>query len=190
MILLEIFWAWFQIGLFSFGGGYAALPIIKSMIVDNLGWLTISQFADLVVIDEMAPGPIILNSATFVGAQVAGFPGAVAATIGSLTGPAIIVTIIAFFYFKYKELPLVKRVLNVLRPAVVALIASAGLSIIILAIWGESGFSLDPGSINYIAIGIAAIAFFVLRKFKPNPALIILGCGVLGGIIFNPYFHF
>jgi len=185
MIYLELFWAWFQIGLFSFGGGYAALPIIKNMVVDNLGWLSISQFADLVVIDEMAPGPIILNSATFVGAQIAGFPGAVTATIGVLAGPAIIVTLIAYFYFKYKELPLIKRILDVLRPVVVALIASAGLSIIILSFWGENGFSFDVSSINFIAMGMAVIAFLVLRKFKPNPAFVILGCGVIGGLVFS-----
>ena len=185
MVLLKLFWVWFQIGLFSIGGGYAALPIIKNMIVDNLGWLTVAQFADLVVIDEMAPGPIILNSATFVGSQVAGFPGAVMATIGCIAGPAIIVAIIAYFYFKYKELPIIKNVLNVLRPVVVALIASAGLSIIILTYWNGHGFSLDISSINFIAIGLSIAAFIVLRKFKINPVFVIIGCGVLGGLIYS-----
>jgi len=185
MILFELFWAWFQIGLFSIGGGYAALPIIKNMIVDNKGWLSISQFADLVVIDEMAPGPIILNSSTFIGTQVAGFPGAVVSTIGCLAGPAIIVSIIAFFYFRYKELLVIKSILNVMRPVVVALIASAGLSVIILSFWGEQGFSFDTGRINIFAVGTAILAFLALRKYKPNPAFIILGCGVLGGLAYS-----
>jgi len=185
MIYLELFWAWFQIGLFSIGGGYAALPIIKNMIVDNYGWMTVSQFADLVVLDEMAPGPIILNSSTFVGTQVAGFPGAVIATFSCLLGPALIVSLIAFFYFRYKELPVIKSVLSVLRPVVTALIASAVLTIFVLAFWGEHGFSFDIGELNYIAVGIAAIAFVVLRKLKPNPVFVILGCGLLGGIIYS-----
>jgi len=185
MIYFEIFLAWFQIGLFSIGGGYAALPIIKNMIVDNYGWLSVSQFTDLVVIDEMAPGPIILNSSTFVGTQVAGFPGAVIATFACLTGPAIIVSIVAYFYFKYKELPLIKSILRVLRPVVVALITSAGLSIIATSIWGEAGFSTDPGNINFVALGIAIIAFLALRKFKPNPVFIMIACGVIGGIIYT-----
>jgi chromate transporter len=183
MILYELFWAWFQIGLFSIGGGYAALPIIKNMIVDNYGWLSVAQFADLVVIDEMAPGPIILNSATFVGAQVAGFPGAVMATLGCLTGPAIIVSIIAYFYFKYKELPVIKIILNVIRPAVVALIASAGLTIIILTLWGDSGFSVGAKT-DFIAAGLAVAAFALMRKFKIVPELVMLGCGVVGGVIY------
>jgi len=184
MILLELFWAWFQIGLFSIGGGYAALPLIKNMAVDNYGWLTVTQFADLVVIDEIAPGPIFLNSSTFVGMQVAGLPGAIIATLGCIMGPAIILLVIAYFYFKYKELPFVKTILSVLRPAVTALIASAGLSIIIHSFWGETGFSFDVNSINFIAIGIAVIAFAVLRKYKPNPVFVMLGCGVLGGAIY------
>jgi len=185
MILLELFWAWFQIGLFSIGGGYAALPMIKNMIVDNHGWLSVAQFADLVVIDELAPGPIILNSATFVGAQVAGFPGAVVSTSGCIAGPAILVSIIAYFYFTYKELPIIKSILGVLRPVVVALIASAGLSVIIMSFWGEHGFSLDIGSINFFAVGIAIVAFVVLRKYKPNPVFVMMGCGVIGGVIYS-----
>jgi len=185
MLLLDLFWAWFQIGLFSIGGAYAALPIIKNMIVDQYGWLSVAQFADLVVIDEMAPGPIILNSSTFVGTQVAGFPGAVISTLGCLTGPAIIVSVIAYFYFRYKELPIIQSVLGFLRPVVVALLASAGLSIFILSFWGEGGFSLDPGSVNAVAVGLAVLAFAALRKFKPNPVFIIMGCGLLGGVIYS-----
>ena len=179
MVLLELFWSFFQVTLFSIGGGYAALPIIKEVVVERNGWLTIAQFADLVVISEMTPGPIILNSATFVGAQVAGFPGAVMATIGCLTSPAIIVSIIAFFYFKYKELSIVRAILDMLRPAVVALIASAGLSIILLTFSGESA------AINFISAGIFAAAMVVLRKWKVNPTLVLLGCGALGGVIYT-----
>ena len=185
MIFLELFWAWFQIGIFSIGGGYAALPLIKNIMVDRYGWLSIAKFADLVVIDEMAPGPIILNSATFVGAQVADFPGALAATVGCLLGPSIILSIIAYFYFKYEKLPIIKSVLNVLRPVVVALIASAGLSIVNHSFWGEGGFSLDLGSLNWIAIGIAVAAFSVLRKYKPNPVFVMLGCGLIGGVVYS-----
>ena len=184
MVLLELFWAWFQIGLFSIGGGYAALPIIKNMTVDNYGWLTTAQFADLVVIDEMAPGPLILNSATFVGAQAAGFPGAVVSTIGCIAGPSIILSIIAYFYFKYKELPIINTILNVLRPVITALIFSAGLSIALLTFWGDKGFTLDFRGINFIAMGISIAAFVPLKKYKPNPVFVMIGCGVLGGIIY------
>ena len=184
MLLLELFWAWFQIGLFSIGGGYAALPIIKNMIVDNHGWLTVSQFADLVVIDEMAPGPVILNSATFTGSQVAGLPGAVIATVGCIAGPAVLVSILAYFYFKYKELPIIKSLLSVLRPAIVSLILAAGLSIILITFWGEDGFSLAPGSINFVALSMSIVALALLKKYKPNPVFIVMGCGLVSGLIY------
>ena len=182
MVLLELFWAWFQIGLFSIGGGYAALPIIKNVVVDKYGWLTIAQFADLVVIDELAPGPIILNSATFVGSQVAGLPGAVVSTFGCIAGPSIIISAIAYFYFKHTELPAIKTVLSVLRPMVTALIASAGLSIIALTFWG--GHNAAPGGVNFVSVAIAAAAFAALRRFKPNPVFVMMGCGIAGGVIY------
>lgn len=185
MVLLELFWAFFQVTLFSIGGGYAALPMIKNVAVDRYGWLTMAQFTDLIVIDEMAPGPVILNSATFVGAQTAGFPGAVMATVGCLTSPAIIISIIAYFYFKYQNLSVVKAIISMLRPAVVALIASAALSVLILTFWGESGFSTNIRQINFIGVAIFAVALVTLRKWKPNPTLVILGCGAIGGIIYS-----
>ena len=82
MIYLELFWSFFQIGLFSIGGGYAAMPLIQNQVVDIHPWLTMTQFADIMTIAEMTPGPIAINSATFVGIQVAGLPGAIIATVG------------------------------------------------------------------------------------------------------------
>ena len=81
MIYLELFWSFFQIGLFSIGGGYAAMPLIQNQVVDVHPWLTMTQFADIMTIAEMTPGPIAINSATFVGIQVAGLPGAVISTL-------------------------------------------------------------------------------------------------------------
>jgi Chromate transport protein ChrA len=185
MIIWLLFLAWFQIGLFNIGSAYSSLPLIKYLVVDSYGWLTIAEFTDLIVIDEMAPGPILLNAATFVGTQVAGFPGALVSTIACLLGPAIILSIIAYFYFKYEDLPLIKTVMSVLRPVTVALIASAGLSIIIPAIWGSEGFSFDISSMNFVAVGIACFAFFILRKYKWNPVLVLLGCGALGGVLYT-----
>ena len=82
MTLLHLLWSFFQIGLFSIGGGYAAMPLIQSQVVDQYGWLTMREFTDLITIAEMTPGPIAVNSATFVGIRIAGFPGALIATLG------------------------------------------------------------------------------------------------------------
>ena len=95
MIYLRLFWAFFQIGLFSFGGGYAAVPLIQSQIVETNQWMEMSQFADLITIAEMTPGPIAVNSATFVGQQMAGLPGAVICTLGCILPSFIIVLILS-----------------------------------------------------------------------------------------------
>ena len=135
--ILRAFWSFFQIGLFSIGGGMAAIPLIQNQVVNVHRWLTLTEFIDLITIAEMTPGPIAINSATFVGIRIAGLPGAIVATIGCIFPSCIIVSILAWVYFKFKELTLVQGVLASLRPAIVALIASAGLSIFTLAIWGR-----------------------------------------------------
>ena len=100
MILLELFWSFFQVGLFSIGGGYAALPLIQNQIVDINGWLTLGEFADVITISQMTPGPIAINAATFVGLRLGGLPGAIIATFGCVTPSLIIVLILAMIYFK------------------------------------------------------------------------------------------
>ena len=126
MKLIQLFFAFLQIGAFSFGGGYAAMPLIKAQVIDRYAWLTMSDFTDLVTIAEMTPGPIALNAATFVGTQVAGLPGALVATAGNVLPSCVIVSLLAWLYGKYRRLDVVQGVLGCLRPAVVALIASAG----------------------------------------------------------------
>ena len=95
-IYLELLWSFFQIGLFSIGGGYAAMPLIQHQVVDLHGWLNMTQFADIVTISQMTPGPIAINSATFVGTRVAGLPGAIVATVGCVLPSCIIVLFLAF----------------------------------------------------------------------------------------------
>ena len=97
MIYLHLFWSFFKIGMFSIGGGYAAMPLIQNEVVTLNKWLTLKEFADIITISQMTPGPIAINSATFVGIQVAGFPGAIIATLGCVTPSFIIV--ISNFYF-------------------------------------------------------------------------------------------
>jgi chromate transport protein ChrA len=101
MIYLDIFLSFCQIGLLSFGGGYAALPLIEAQVLEKHNWLTLEEFADLLTISQMTPGPIAINAATFVGTKVAGLGGAIVATIGSVTPSFIIVLILSYLYFKY-----------------------------------------------------------------------------------------
>ncbi len=183
MIYLELLWAFFQIGLFSFGGGYAALPLIQDQIVTIKGWLSMTEFADLVTIAEMTPGPIAINSSTFVGTRIGGLLGAVVATLGCILPSCIIAITLAVIYKKYRNLVYVQGVLSGLRPAVVGMIASAGLSIIMLAFWNGEKISLS--GTNFIAVALSAICVIILRIKKINPIFAILGTGVVGGLIYS-----
>lgn len=184
MIYIKLFISFLQIGLFSIGGGYAAMPLIQQQIVEVNNWLTMTEFTDLITIAEMTPGPIAINSATFVGTRIAGLGGALIATLGCVLPSFIIVLTLAKLYYKYKNLTIVQGILGGLRPVVVAMIASAGLSILITAFWGEGGIN-NIMNINYIAVGLFALGLFLLKKFKPNPIYVMIGCGLIGMIVYR-----
>ena len=162
----------------------AAIPLIQNQVVNIHQWLTLTEFTDLITIAEMTPGPIGINSATFVGIKIAGLPGAIVATVGCIFPSCIIVSLLAWIYFKFKELTVVQGVLSGLRPTIVALIASAGLTIFMLAVWGEGGFSINAQSINFVSVLLFATALFILRKWKLNPVYVMLGSGIIGGAIY------
>ena len=170
MIYLELFWSFLQIGLFSFGGGYAAMPLIQGQVVAEHGWLSMTGFTDLITISQMTPGPIAVNSATFVGIKIAGIPGAIVATAGCILPSCIIVMLIARLYLKYRKMELLQGVLNSLRPAVVAMIASAGISVLITAFWGSS-MEIVLADTNWLMAVIFAFLFFiVVDNYRSNGA--------------------
>jgi len=176
VIYLQLFWSFLQIGLFSVGGGYAAMPLIQAQTVQLHGWLTMNEFTDLVTIAEMTPGPIAVNSATFVGIRIAGLPGALVATLGCIFPSLFIVSLLAFIYYWYKNLSILQSVLASLRPAVVALIASAGLSILLQVVFG--GAEMAIVNVNWVGLVLFAAAFAALRGLKWNPILVMVLCGV------------
>lgn len=180
MIYLQLFLSFLQIGAFSFGGGYAAMPLIQNQVVDLHHWLSLSEFTDLVTISQMTPGPIAVNSATFVGIKIAGIPGAIVATLGCILPACIIVTIIAWLYLKYRNMKSLQVVLSTLRPAVVSLIATAGLTIIISAIFGELGISINTIKIQMVVI--FGICMLLLMKWKMNPIFVMVLAGILNVI--------
>lgn len=185
MTLLQLFWSFFQVGLFSIGGGYAAMPLIQEQVVDLHGWLQMSEFADVITISQMTPGPIAINSATFVGIRIAGIWGAVIATLGCILPSCIIVLLLAYLYYKYRNLSAVQGVLGGLRPAVVAMIASAGLSILILSFWNNQPVTWNVHAIDFPAVIMFCIGLFILRKWKVNPIYVMLGAGLVGLIVYS-----
>ncbi|MDO5732606.1 MAG: chromate transporter [Eubacteriales bacterium] len=181
MILLELFIAFFQIGLFSVGGGYAAMPFIQNLAVERYQWLQPDTFADLISIAEMTPGPIALNSATFIGIHLTGFLGALVATIACIIPSLIVVGILSYVYKKYRELSSVKIVLSSLRPVILALILSAGLSLLLYALFQGLDYRLERFHLQSALI--ALFAFALLRIKKPNPIWVLLISGVLGLVL-------
>lgn len=178
MTLLQLFASFLQIGLLSVGGGYAAIPLIREQVVQQHGWLTMQEFTDLVTIAEMTPGPIAVNSATFVGLRIAALPGAIIATLGCITPSLFLVSLLAHVYRKYKDLSLLQRILTCLRPVIVALIFSAGLSILSVVVFPDGGCGL--ASVDWIGLLSFAAAFVALRRFRCNPILTMCLCGVAG----------
>lgn len=177
MMYLCLFISFLQVGMFSIGGGYAAMPLIQSQVVEKYGWLTMGQFTDLITIAEMTPGPIAVNSATFVGIRIGGPFGAIVATLGVILPSVFIVSLLSYVYNRYRKLSALQSVLGCLRPTVVALIAGAGLMILGLV----ASYSKAKGlsSVNWFGLVLFAAAFIVLRKFKTNPILVMLCCGLV-----------
>ena len=182
MILLELFLSFLQIGAFSFGGGYAAMPLIQAQVVTKYQWLSMAEFTDLITISQMTPGPIAVNSATFVGIKIAGIPGALVATMGCILPSCILVTLIASLYLKYRNLTILQGILGSLRPAVVAMIASAGISILITAFWGSSETIALAGT-NWDLVAIFIICMVLLKKCKMNPIWVMVSAGVMKVIV-------
>ena len=133
---------------------------------------------------EMTPGPISINSATFVGMRLAGIPGVLICSIGCIIPSFCICLTLAHFYYKYRTVSGVQVVLGSLRPAVVALIGSAGASILILGLFQTNIQNVVLGDIRLVELGIFVVALFILRKFKANAISIILGSGVVGTLIY------
>lgn len=181
MIYLKLFISFLKIGAFSFGGGYAAMPIIQSEVVDANHWLTIAEFNDLITISQMTPGPIAINSATFVGIRIAGIKGAIVATLGCIMPSFILVTLLAQVYMKYKKLRMLQSILSILRPAIVSMIAISGIKILQSA-FGISEIAIENLRLHMVVIFI--ICMVLLIKYNKNPIFVM----VLAGL-FNLFYN-
>lgn len=174
-MLTELFFSFLQIGLFSIGGGYVAIPLIQQQVVQQHGWLSMSVFNDLVTIAEMTPGPIGINAATFVGVRTAGLPGAIVASLGFVLPSLVIVSLLGWLYYRYRKVQLMQSILGGLRPVVVALIASAALGIAVQALF--SGLQPLLKNIDWLALVLMLGAFLALRLGKWHPILTMLLTG-------------
>ena len=182
MIYWELFWSFVQVGAFCVGGGYASMPLIQEKVIERHGWLTLQQFIDIFTISQMTPGPIGINAATFVGTKVAGVPGAIAATAGFIFPSIIIVLILAKLFFKYGDIGPIRGILNGLRPAVVALICSAGVGFILLALWNTETLPKDYTKVDLIGCIVLPISLWCIRN-KMSVIKLLCFSGALGLIL-------
>ena len=182
MIYWELFWSFVQVGAFCVGGGYASMPLIQEQVIERHGWLTLQQFIDIFTISQMTPGPIGINAATFVGTKVAGVPGAIAATVGFVFPSIIIVLILAKLFFKYGDIGPIRGILNGLRPAVVALICSAGVGFILLALWNTETLPKDFTKVDLIGCIVLPISLWCIRN-KMSVIKLLCFSGALGLIL-------
>ncbi|MBQ6333784.1 MAG: chromate transporter [Erysipelotrichaceae bacterium] len=179
--VLEIFLNFLKIGLFAFGGAYAVIPLIEEQMVTNTGWMSFTEFSDLVAIDELTPGPIIINSSTFIGMKLAGIPGAIAATLACVIPGIVIAMILIRLYEKYKEIPVISEAMKCLKCMSVALIFSVLVKMFISAVF-PSGISV-LNDINVLSLVMMIASFIALKKADINPLYVMLTCGCINLIV-------
>ncbi len=171
-MLWEIFLTFFKIGAFTFGGGFAMIPIIQQEIVEKKNWIKEEDFIDTISIAQSAPGPIAVNLSIFVGYKIKGFPGAVICTMGTVLPSFIIILLIAKFFYQFKDNHIVEKIFLGIRPAVVALIFSAVYKLVY-----KSHFS-------YVDLLIALITTLIIVFLNINPVYMII-IGALGSVVYN-----
>ncbi len=172
MELLNLFLSFFKTGAFSFGGGYAMIPLLQSELVDKFAWVSAAEFTDIVTISQMTPGPSAINAATFVGYRVGGVLGGAVATLGVVMPSFIIMSVIYMLVRKYQNSNDLNGVIDGVKPIVIALIISAGVSTAI------------PVGFDIRAILIGVLVFFLVYIKKMDSILSLILAGVLGVVLF------
>lgn len=186
ILLLRLYWEFFKTGLFAVGGGLATLPFLSQM-ADKTGWFTQGQLMDMVAVSESTPGPIGINTATYVGFTTSGVPGAIAATLGLVTPSILIILIIASFLKAFRSNRYVDAVFRCLRPASTGLIAASGLSVAAITFYVAAPAGILAG-IQWKAVILAALLLVVTRVIPQTKKLhpvIWIALSALSGIVFS-----
>ena len=172
-LLLEVCFSFLKVGAFSFGGGYAVLAFIQREVVDTHAWISPSDFVNIVAIAEMPPGPIAVNSSTFVGYNLFGIGGGVLCSVCTLAVPFALSLVVAIYFTKFKDNVHLKDALAGIRPAVIGLIAASCLSV--------AEISLT----SLLSLAFFGVALLLVWKCKVSPILTLVACGALGGVVYG-----
>lgn len=191
MIYIKLLISFFKIGIFCFGGGYAMIPLIQAEIECNK-WMTPSEFIDIIAVAEMTPGPVAVNTATYVGYKTAGITGGLFATLGVSLPSLLIILFVSGIFFKYRKHPVNLSIFYGIRPAVSALIASAAIIIAraslvrapVTATFIHELMTSPLKVLDVAGIIIMVAAFFASVKLKTNPIFLILASGAAGFLLY------
>ena len=175
-VLGQLFLSTLCLSAFTFGGGYMIVSLMKKRFVDELHWIDEPEMLDLIAIAQSAPGAIAVNGSIVVGTKLAGIPGALVSTAGCVLPSCVLVTLLARLYLRCRSLTVLQDILATLRPAVVAMIASSGVLILMQALWAQS---ISLSGTNWLMLALFLAAFFLLRKTKLSPILIMLLAGAV-----------
>lgn len=176
--LISLFISFLQIGCFSIGGGYATIPLIQEQVVTLHQWMSMQEFKDIITISQMTPGPLAINTSTFVGLRIAGIPGSILATIGCILCGAIISISLYRFFMRHKDSKTIFQILKGLKSASIGFIAAASMTIVSMS------FAQYQVVDNILYLGILCFSFMLIRKFKLHPMLVMVIAGFLGFVCY------
>ena len=189
MIFLKLFLTFFEIGLFTFGGGYAMISLMRDKAL-NFGWLTEEELLNMIAVSESTPGPIAVNMATYIGSTQAGILGSIVATLGVVLPSFIIILLISALMKNFLKLKGVQAFLSGVRPCVVALIVATSVTMGLSTLLGiktvGGGFDIDVRGIIILGIIVAVATIFKrIKKKKPSPIIMIVISALLGMIVYS-----
>lgn len=179
MIYLELFWTFLKIGAFTFGGGYAMLPLIQAEVAAH-SWMSATDLVNFVAISESTPGPFAINISTYVGMETAGLPGAVCSTFGVVLPSFVIILIVAQCYERFKQSRVVKGCMSGLKPAVIGMIGAAILSVAQTVFFPDGLHFSSIATYPFVTSLVIFVPSFILIFRKVHPILVILLSAVLG----------
>ena len=181
-ILMKLFVSTLYLSAFTFGGGYVIVTLMKKKFVDEYHWIEENEMLDLVAIAQSAPGPIAVNGAIVVGYKLAGMTGVVTAIIGTIIPPFLVISLISVCYNAFRDNFIVSQMLSGMQAGVGAVIASAGISILITAFWGSQA-AVALANTNWLLVAIFAVCVVLLQKFKMNPIWVMVLAGVIKTVV-------
>lgn len=185
MIYLQLLWGFLQVGLFSFGGAYGAIPVIREVVM-KYGWVSEEKFAYLLAISESTPGPIMVNTATYIGNEVGGILGAALATFTVCLPAFIIILVLSMILKNFLKNQYVTAVLNGIKPCIIGIIAATGLHMIIENCF-ENGLSISANWQTFVISAILFVVMFLYKRWKKkamSPILLIAVAACCGIILF------